>query len=196
MKKILGFISIVVIFPLLSGAQNDNQLNRKIEIGFAIDPSLGGSGIIIKTKKKVVNRRHFEGYAGFAGQFHRNKETKFSRSVSGGTTDLGVYLVSDWLVYPFSSKHVFMGTEIFAGVTSLHTNGVLRLPDHSVTERYSHQYSYFNYGAALSLGYDFGRISTNVFINASLKGLLDKGRFRPMDTDSKGFTGLSIGVKF
>lgn len=195
MKKIIGFIIIVIVLPLFSVAQNVNRINKKVEFGFAIDPAQGGSGILLKAKQRLINTRHFDGYVGVAGQYHRNKEKKFSESLNGGTTDLGVYLVSDCLLYPFSSKHVFIGAEGFAGITNFRTKGTLTLPEHSIAEKYSNQYTYFNYGVNLSLGYDFGRLSTNMFINASLKGFLDKGRFRPLDTDSKGFAGLSMGFK-
>jgi hypothetical protein len=189
-------IAFILALPVYVLAQDGQQYNKKIELGFALDPVQGGSGVVWKAEQRRLNNRHIEGYLGFSGQVHRNQERKFSTAHKGGTTDLGLYVVTDWVYYPFASKHLFAGAEGFAGITNYKSAGTLSIPEYGVKESFSHSYTYFNYGVGLNLGYDFGRITATAFGKASLKGLLDKGRLRPFDTDSRGFVGVSVGVKF
>ncbi len=196
--------ALIIIFVLLSnslvswGQESANSIFQKkvkLEAAFVIDPFYDGNGALLKVKKEVASKKHFEGYAGLSAQFLRNSEDKFSSSVDGYTRDLGLNIVTDWLYYPMKSKNVFVGLEPFMGLSTMKSDGTLSIPEYQVSESYSNKYSYFNYGATLSIGYDFGRMSTNIFTMASLKGLLDGGRTRPVDSDSKLLFGINLGYK-
>ena len=73
---------------------------------------------------------------------------------------------------------------------------MFELPKHNIKEDYQHEYTFFNYGLSLPIGYNLRKINTNLFIMSSLKGFLDRGRFRPADPDSKIFLGLNIVYTF
>lgn len=195
MIKHIIIVSALALLPILSSGQVriEDPMDIKLEAGFAMDLINGGKGLIIKGKRQILNTRKFDGYSGLAAQFTRDLETKFSDNVDGYTQDLGLYIVSDWLFYPLRSKTLFLGLEPFVGVTNLKSKGTLNLEDFDISDAYSNSYTYFNYGATLSIGYDFGRFSTNVFATSSLKGILDSGRFRPGDVDSKILAGLNLG---
>jgi hypothetical protein len=192
------FIILLLNSALCLGQERNNSIlfeKMQVEAAYIMDPFYKGNGALFKVKREVMNKKHLESYTGLSAQFMQNNEDKFSANVDGYTRDLGLYLVSDWRYYPLKAKNVFIGLEPFMGVSTMKSQGSLSIPEHQVSEKYSNSYSYFNYGATFSVGYNFGRVSTNIFAMASLKGMLDGGRTRPVDSDSKTFVGINVGYK-
>lgn len=196
MKKYI-IILLAIFLPLLNFAQNRQFYGEprgiKLDLGYTMDVAYGGHGLIFKGKRQILDAENFDAYFGLAAQFTRDGEKKFTNDVDGFTRDLGLYVVSEVLLYPLRSKNLFLGLEPFAGVTNLKSEGTLEIEDYNVSETFSKNYTYLNYGATLSLGYNFGKIQTSIFAMPSLRALLDKGRFRPGDTDSRILAGVNLG---
>lgn len=197
-NNLVVFIILLSNSVLCLGQEKNNSIlfeKMKVETAYMMDPFYDGNGALFKVKREVMNKKHFESYTGISAQFMQNNEDKFSGNVDGYTRDWGLYLVSDWQYYPLKAKNVFIGLEPFIGVSTMKSQGSLSIPEYQISEKYSNSYSYFNYGATFSVGYNFGRVSTNIFAMASLKGMLDGGRTRPVDSDSKAFVGINVGYK-
>ena len=199
LKKI--FLGVILLFiQIQTNAQEQDSTNirknRRLEILSSYQLFGGGFGFIIKGKKEILHSKHFEGYTGLAYQKSYKIETDvLLNGVTGYQRDLGIYLVTDLMYYPFKTKKVFTGLEPFVGLTVLKTKGTLVIPEYDIDEVYTNNYAYLNYGTTQTLGYDFGRVSTSLFAMLSLKGLLDQGRTRPGDSDSKIFVGINLGFK-
>ncbi|MCF6348104.1 MAG: hypothetical protein L3J20_07375 [Flavobacteriaceae bacterium] len=192
---ILSLLFFSIHLPSIGQEKNNSSFLNNTIIEVAITYELfGGIGTIVKGKKKILNSKHFEGYLGLSLQFsHQSETNKFSDGVKGYNQDLGVYVVSDWIYYPFKSKKIFIGLEPFHGITNLRSKGTLKIQRYDISENYSNSYTYFNYGTTQKIGYNFGRVSTSLFAMISSKGLLDNGRTRFGDSDSKVFFGINFG---
>lgn len=156
----------------------------------------GGIGFVAKGKTSIKNTKHFELYTGIAyQQSHQSEANNLLRQITGYNKDVGLYLITDFIFYPLKSKSLFTGIEPFLGITLLETKGSLSLPELNIQEDYFMKYTYVNYGITQTLGYQFGRISTSLTTMLSLKGIIDEGRNRPGDSDSKIFVGLTVSYQ-
>ncbi|GGX12162.1 hypothetical protein [Aquimarina muelleri] len=200
MKKNIIILSILFLIQIESYGQDQNSkhfwTNSRIELLGSYELFGGGIGFIAKGKKEIFNLKHFEGFAGLAFQYSYQSETnKLLTGIKGHNSDVGMYTVFDIILYPFKTKKVFTGLEPYLGLTTLKSDGVLEIPKHNIYEDYSNSYTYLNYGITQTIGYSFKRINTSLFAMLSLKGILDKGRTRPGDSDSKIFFGFNISYK-
>jgi len=198
MHKLIIFTILIFSHISVFGQSNSDSFwsNSRVALLGSYEPFAGGIGFIVKGKKEFFNSKHFDGLVGLAFQFSRQSETdKFLVGIDGYNHDIGIYIVSDIIYYPFSSKKIFTGLEPFIGLTNLKTEGELIIPNYDIVEQYSNSYTYVNYGITPTIGYDFGKIDVGAFAMISAKGLLDSGRTRPGDSDSKIFFGISIGYK-
>ncbi|WP_438422991.1 hypothetical protein [Aquimarina macrocephali] len=203
MKNYLVFLSFILSLPVLAQGQKENiesnQKRWKLELLYTQDilnTSYGKNyGYIFKGKLMCLDSKHFTLSYGAAHQNSYINETdnSFTDYVDGHTRDIGLYSIFDITYYPFNKKKLFLSLEPFIGVTHLKSKGTLKIPQYSVYEKYKNEYVYFNYGFSQSLGYNINKFSVSAFAWASLKGILDKGRNRPADFDSRFFVGLGIG---
>lgn len=198
MKKI-----IIILFILHLSAFGQDKTSKtwwptldRLELFTSYEIFGGGFGVIAKGKSQILSKKHFELYHGIAYQYSYQSETdKLLNGVKGYNSDVGVYLVFDAVVYPFKTKKVFTSLELFIGRTTLKSKGTVNIPEYNIHESYYNKYSYLNYGLSQTLGYNFGKIRASLFTMISLKGLIDKGRTRPGDSDSKIFAGINLSYK-
>lgn len=201
MQKI--YISIFLISFLINlniDCQNQKNFwtNSRVELLLSYDMINQSIGTIIEGKKQIWNRNHFEGYSGLALEYlYQEEKNKYlDYGLNGHDRDLGIYGVSNCIYYPFNKKTFFIGLEIFIGITNFKSKGSLKMPKHDINKTYKNSYTYFNYGITPMIGYNFGRVSTSLFSKSSLKGILDSGRNRFGDNDSRFLVGLNIGYQF
>lgn len=197
-KIILGLILLFIQINTNGQEQDSTNIgkDRRLEILSSYQLFGGGFGFIVKGKREILHSKHFEAYAGLAYQTSYQFETDvLLNGVTGYQRDLGIYLVTDLMYYPFKTKKVFTGLEPYVGLTVLKSKGTLVIPEYGIDEVYTNRYAYLNYGTTQTLGYNFGRVSVSLFTMLSLKGLLDQGRTRPGDSDSKIFVGINLGFK-
>lgn len=198
---------IILFFILLATLQVKSNDLDSISKGFWINTQVGlsviydalnkSTGFIAKGNKEFLNTNYFEGHAGFAFQFcHQNeKDMLINSGIEGFTNDIGFYTIFNFKYYPFKRKTLLFGVEPFVGITNLRSRGTLELPKYDISESYFNSYTYINYGLIPKVGYDFGRICTDLFLMISLKGGLDNGRNRFGDMDSRILFGISISYK-
>ena len=199
-------ILLLISFSTYSQEQTKNkeaqQKQWKIEFLYTHDflNTIYGKnqGYIFKGKIKFLETKHFNLLYGAAYQNSYISETDnaFINYVDGYTRDIGVYSVFEVVYFPFKRKKLNLTLEPFMGVTHLRSKGSLKTPQFPILEEYKNNYIYFNYGFTQSIGYEFNRFSISGFTWLSLKGILDKGRTRLGDFDSRFFIGLGIGYTF
>jgi hypothetical protein len=179
-----------------------DQKQLKIELLYTYDflNTVYGKnyGFIFKGKKNFLDTKHFNLLYGVAYQYSyiSEKDNSFTNYVDGYTRDIGLYSVVEVVYFPFKRKKLHLALEPFIGVTHLKSKGTLKIVQHSIFEKYKNSYTYFNYGITQSIGYKFNKLSLSGFGWGSLKGILDNGRFRPGDFDSRLFIGLGVGYTF
>ncbi|WP_438711247.1 hypothetical protein ACSTS3_22175 [Aquimarina muelleri] len=201
-------IAIACIYVISGFAQNEKEntmpdpVSWKIELLFTQDifnTSYGKNyGFVFKGKKVWLDKNHFTLLYGaaFQNSYISESDNLFTDFVDGYTRDIGAYGVFDISYYPFRKKRFYLSLEPFIGATHLKSKGQLYIPEYSVSEKYKNTYTYFNYGFTQSLGYTINRFSIIGFSWISLKGILDEGRSRPADFDSRLFLGLGVGYTF
>ncbi|WP_062055507.1 hypothetical protein [Aquimarina longa] len=206
MKNYLIVLSFVLALPVLAQEKKENTLSEqkqwKIELLYTHDllnTSYGKNyGFIFKGKLAYLYRKHITLLYGAAFQNSYISETDnlFTDYVDGYTRDIGLYAIVDIIYYPLNKKKLYLSLEPFIGVTHLKSKGTLKIPKHSISEKYKNNYAYFNYGLTQSLGYKINTINISGFAWLSLKGFLDNGRNRPADFDSRFFIGMGVGYTF
>lgn len=198
MNKKLIINCALLIFQLNIIAQEDSTKTRmplnKVELLLSYQLFGGGYGFIVKGKTKILNSNHFESYTGIAyQQSHQSESNKLMVGVEGFNSDMGIHLIAELIYYPFKSKKVFTGIEPYLGLNTLKTEGQIDLPDLNIHSKYSNSYLYVNYGIYQTIGYQHSKISISGFSMLTLNGVLDQGRKRIGDTDSKVFVGINFG---
>jgi len=196
-KYIVTLLFLIVLLINTNGQTRNNQnfwTQTQVELSGTYDILNRSIGFMMKGKKEVFNSKHFEGYAGFAFQYsYQNETEKFlEQGLNGFNSDIGFHIVFDVEYYPFKHKKFFIGLEPFIGVTTLKSKGKLKIPEYNVSESYTNNYTYLNYGLTPKFGYAIGRFRPNIFIMIPLKGLLDSGRSRFGGMDSRLLLGMSI----
>lgn len=206
MKNYILIVLLFIGFITYSQEQTKNKTPQKnqwkIELLYTYDilnTAYGkNQGYIFKGKIKFLDSKHFNLLYGAAFQNSYISETDnlFTNYVDGYTRDIGLYSIFEAVYFPFKKKKLYLALEPFIGITHLKSKGTLKIPQYSIFEEYKNNYAYFNYGITQSIGYKFNQFSINGFTWFSLKGVLDKGRGRPGDFDSRFFIGLGIGYTF
>jgi len=194
---ILLFVGIFTQITLFGQKQETKTFwsNSHVELS-GLYGILDDNGFLLKGKKEVFNKKHFDGLLGLCFQFTYSSETdKFSDGIEGNTKDLGAYLTFDLIYYPFNKKHIFISSELFSGCTNLKSKGTLSIPEYNIYSEYQNSYSYFNYGLSETVGYDFGKIKVGAFVMMSLRTLLKKDIIIPINEDSKAYFGINFGYK-
>jgi len=196
-RKITTLLILILFQTSIAFGQNENTKsfwsNSKIELSGTYELFGEGLGFIVKGKKESFSKKHFEGFLGLAFQFSHQSETdKYLNGVKGYNNDFGMYAIYDLVYYPFKTKKIFIAIEPFIGVTNLKSKGTLEISNYDIYEKYSNSYTYYNSGTTQKIGYNFGQVSGDVFVMISSKGLLDNGRKRLGDSDSKIFLGINI----
>lgn len=197
MQKHFIFLALMSLNPVFGFSQESIKSpiwnNIKIEGAIILEPFLGGVGGLIKGKKQILTKKHFESEMGLSVLYaYQNETDQFSNYIDGYNRDWAFNLVIDWRYYPLNRKNIFIGVEPFSGLANLKTKGSFEITELDISENYENKYSYFNYGFSLLIGYDFGKLRINTFAMSSLKGVLDKGRSRLGDSDSKIYAGLNF----
>jgi len=198
-KNFILTFFFIISFHFWSVSQSERpkskDSNIRLEFLGTYSHSYKGKGFLFKAKKETLNTKRINIYSGFALQFSSQNESNLvlSRGVDGGNSNMGLYAICNLDYHPFKNRRFFLGLEPFMGVTYLRTMGSLTIPKHQVYESFSNDYVYFNYGITPSAGYNFGRVRVAAFSMASFKGVLDNGRTRPGDMDSRIFVGLLFG---
>ena len=207
MKYYIIYILTLMISFSIFGQENTkkkdaNEEKWKVELLTTYDflnKSYGkNGGFIAKAKYKFLDSKHFNMFYGAAYQNSYISETdnKFTEYVDGYTRDIGVYTVFEIVYFPLKKKNVYLAIEPFIGTTHLKSKGKLNIAEHYISEKYTNNYLYFNYGISQSIGYKFNKFSIGAFVWSSLKGFFDEGRFRPGDFDSRLFIGLGASYNF
>jgi len=201
MKKLLVALIFILtpVFAFVAISQEKTFWHGTVvEFAPAYDIASAGKGFQLKGKKEILVTQHFDGLAGLSLQFNHADEMNIVlfKGYNGFNQDYGVFFVTDWLWYPFKKRRFFAGNEIFIGSTTLISEGRFELPAYDIDEKYSNKYTYFNYGISPSLGWNFGEIRASLFFMASLKGLLDSGEQRLIDSDSKVYLGINLCYRF
>lgn len=194
MKKIITIILLLHLIILAAYSQNSSSIgfmdNSDIEVSGMVGITRD-AGFILKLKKELMKSARFEGFGSLAFQRTYWSETsKLLSGVEGFHRDIGAFAGFDILYFFSKKKRVFIGSEIYFGITNLKSKGNLNIPDHHINKNYSKSYSFVNYGLTETIGCRFGRVNTGLFVRSSLKGYLDNGRTRPADYDSKIFMGI------
>lgn len=197
---IIIFLLIVALKPAAYSQDNNTQdlwKNTRIGLSGTYDIFNKSAGFIAKGEKEIIRLNHFETYTGLAFQFSRQKEKGLymETGIEGGSNDIGFYGIFKLNYYPFKRKTLFIGLEPFLGITNFKSKGTLELPEYDIIESYSNSYTYFNYGLTPEIGYNFKRIETSIFTMISLKGVLDSGRNRLGDADSRILLGINFTYK-
>lgn len=152
-------------------------------------------GISLKAKREFWRPKHFTFSYGIMLQSHKIKENQntYTENLDGSTKDKSFMAIAELKYYPFNRRNLYISAEPFIGATQLKTEGILNLPQYTMTQSFNNSYIYFNYGVSQNIGYKIG--SFNLFATSwlSLNGLWDNGRKRPADFDSRFFIGLGIG---
>ncbi|MCO7184511.1 hypothetical protein NH341_03685 [Tenacibaculum sp. XPcli2-G] len=197
MKKILYIVLLSSFF--MNAQEHDTTRKWKLELGYTTDiinTSFGKHyGFVFKAKRKLLESKKITLMVGAAYQnsFINEDENMFTGFVDGYTRDLSVVGLVDFSFYPFNKRRFYMSIQPFLGYTNLKSKGSLYIDHLGVYEKYKNSHSYFNYGMINSLGYTFNRITITFDVWSSLKGIVDSGRFRPGDFDSRLFFGMGIG---
>ncbi|WP_103865496.1 hypothetical protein [Aquimarina sp. I32.4] len=205
MKNFLLVLCLIFTLPIVAQVQQENknptQNKWKLELLYSHDilnTSYGKNyGYIFKGKLIFLDRKHFTLSYGLAHQNSYIDETEnlFTEYIDGYTRDIGLYSIFDITYYPFNKKKLYLSLEPFIGATHLKSKGKLKIPQYSISEKYKNEYVYFNYGFSQSIGYNIHKFSVSGFTWVSLKGLLDQGRSRPADFDSRFFIGVGLGYR-
>lgn len=191
---LLSFTSIIAV-----AQETTPDKERKWELELAISTDIINSsygsnfGYFLKVKRSFIRHDHFEILGGVSWQnfYILESDNLFTTHIKGYTRDLGAYGLIDIRYYPFKQGKFFMALEPFAGHTNLYSKGSIEIPQHEIVADYQHSYNYFNYGVNQTLGLRFDRFNIGAFAWLSLKGILDEGRRRPGDFDSRLFLGIS-----
>ncbi|WP_156167075.1 hypothetical protein [Tenacibaculum mesophilum] len=197
MKKILYIVLLSSFF--MNAQEHDTTRKWKLELGYTTDiinTSFGKHyGFVFKAKRKLLESKKITLMVGAAYQnsFINEDENMFTGFVDGYTRDLSVVGLVDFSFYPFNKRRFYMSIQPFLGYTNLKSKGSLYIDYIGVYEKYKNSHSYFNYGMINSLGYTFNRVTITFDVWSSLKGILDSGRFRPGDFDSRLFFGIGVG---
>jgi hypothetical protein len=195
------FISIAI--SQYSLAQSSTNLfsidNVHYDIGILFEPFGLGFGAIHKVSIKILDSDHFEGFVGLAWQHNHSFKSIFETNISPLITsnDLSQYITNDLKYYPFKKKHFFIGIGVFIGLTHSITQGTLEIPAYNITESFYKEHTYLNYGSMQTIGWSFSKkIQLSLYSMISLKGLLDRGRARLSEVDSRFHVGINLGFRF
>lgn len=203
MKNTILFLLLSITTSQYNFAQSTTKLfdlnNVHYDVGLLFEPFGLGFGAIHKVSIKTLNSKHFEGLVGFAWHHNHSFKSPFETNITPliTTNELSQYLTNDWKYYPFKKKHFFIGIGVFVGLTNSVTKGTLELPAHHITEHFYNKHTYLNYGAMQTIGWSFSeRIQLGFYSMISLKGLLDQGRSRLSEVDSRFHVGINLGFRF
>ncbi len=173
--------------------------NSDYEVMLTTEPFGSSVGILRKISKRFLDKNHFEGTFGAAEQDSYTFKTKFEKNMGSDTrtVDKSLFLTQDWRYFPFQKKSLMLEVGLYGGVTRSVAQGSLSLPQYDIKEEYHDRYFYFNYGSVQSLAWNFKtHYQVGLFSMLSLKGILDSGRARPAEVDSRFFVGLKFGYRF
>lgn len=203
MKNAILLLLLSMTITQSSSAQSIHKLfhinNVHYDVALLFEPFGLGLGAIHKVSFKILNSDHFEGFAGSAWQHNHTYKSRFETNITPLITanDLNLYLTNDWKYYPFRKKHFFIGIGVFAGLTHSVTKGTLELPSYNISEHFYKEHTYFNYGSMQTIGWSFSKkIQLSLYSMISLKGLLDQGRNRLAEVDSRFHVGINLGFRF
>lgn len=203
MKNSILSLLLALFISQHSFAQSSTNLfsidNIHYDIGVLFEPLGLGFGAIHKVSIKILNSDHFEAFVGFTWQHNHSFKSPFETNIKPliTTNDLGKYITNDLKYYPFKKKHFFIGIGAFAGLTHSVTKGTLEIPAHNITESFYNEHTYINYGSMQTIGWSFSKkIQLSLYSMISLKGLLDQGRSRLSEVDSRFHIGINIGFRF
>lgn len=199
MRTIL-IITSILFFQQNSFAQTSTKffLKDNLQFNFAIltEPFNTSIGTMHHISLKVFNSKHVESTIGVAHQHQVTFKSIYETSVKEliTTTDAGFYLTTDCKFYPLKKKTLFATIGLFWGVTQSTTEGTVELPQYNISEYYYKRHTYMNYGSMQQIGWCFGeRIQLSLYSMISLKGLLDGGRSRLAEVDSRFLVGVNLG---
>jgi|SRR5690554_389056 len=199
LHKIVTSVLLCVILPNYTIAQskvNTFIKNNNYEVAATTEPFIPSWGYLLKVSHDILNEKHFEGSLGLAFQNSYTIKTTFEKYMSSntGVTDYSLLLTNDWKYFPLRKKNLFIEVGIYGGLTSSVSKGSLSIPKYDIEEDYYNRHNYFNYGSMQTLGWRFKtRYELGVFSMISLNGILDSGRTRPAEFDSRFYVGLKFG---
>lgn len=204
MKKFI-VIALTALFSYGVSAQTDStRKSHPFKLDFLlssdfINTSYGSHfGSIVKAKWAIHSGQHLEWFMGIASRhsYLQESSNRFTEYVDGFTLDGGAYFVSELLLYPFRKKHFFIGVEPYAGVTHTFSKGTWKTDFDNQERTFKHHYTYFDYGVSQSVGVRIRQFSIKCEAWLSLKGVLDGGRFRLADFDSRFLPSIGFGYYF
>jgi len=202
LSKMFTGVFLCVILSNYSVAQSNLctfMKKNNYDILVTTEPFNYSLGYLAKVSQDVLNKKHLESTLGLAFQNSYTFRTKIEKSMSQDTrvTDHSFLLTNDWKYFPFSKKCLYVEVGIYGGFTSSISKGSLRLPEYDIEENYYNRHNYFNYGSIQSLGWRAkNHFELGVFSMISLNGILDSGRTRPAEIDSRFYIGLKFGFRF
>lgn len=198
--KNISILAILLSLPfqILSQSKTAQFFTDRMHYDLAIvtEPFSLAVGAIHKASLKVWNTKHVECLFGIAYQHHHTFKSPYESSITATTTnnDIGFYLTNDWKFYPFKKKTFFAGIGLFWGVTESVSEGSLEIPAYNVSEKFYKKHTYMNYGSMQTFGWSFSeRIQVSLYSMISLNGILDSGRARPAEVDSRFLVGINLG---
>lgn len=199
LHKLVTSALLCVILPNYIIAQSKLKSfikNKNYEVVATAEPFISSWGYLLKVSHDILREKHFEGSLGLAFQNSYTRKTKFEKNMSSNSrvTDYSLLLTNDWKYFPFKKKNLFIEVGLYGGFTSSVSKGSLSIPKYDIEEDYYNRHNYFNYGSMQTLGWRFKtHYELGVFSMISLNGVLDSGRTRPAEFDSRFYVGLKFG---
>src|SRR5690554_263561 len=199
LHKIVTSVLLCVILPNYIIAQSKlNSFIKKntYEVVGTMEPFIPSLGYVLKVSHGILNKKHVEGSLGLAFQNSYTRKTQFEKNMSSNTrvTDYSLLLTNDWKYFPLKKKNLFFEVGLYGGFTSSISKGSLSIPKYDIEEDYYNRHNYFNYGSMQTLGWRFKtHYELGLFSMISLNGILDSGRTRPAEVDSRFYVGIKFG---